>query len=90
MMSKQLVVAAAILAGTCSLARADGQARTLEPMNAYERRIVHLALQHEPGLTTHSVGEGHERRVRIEPSAEGGAGEAPPGGAATGGETGGC
>ncbi len=55
--------------------RADGQPRTLAPMNAYERRIVHLALQDEPDLTTHSVGEGQERRVQIAPA--GAAGEPP-------------
>jgi len=55
--------------------RADGQPRTLAPMNAYERRIVHLALQDEADLTTHSVGEGLERRVRIAPA--GVAGEPP-------------
>ncbi len=69
--------------------RSDGRARTLEPMNAYERRIVHLALQHEPGLTTHSVGEGLERRVRIAPSQGEGSAEVPPAGAAAGGESGG-
>lgn len=50
--------------------RADGQPRTLAPMNAYERRVVHLALQDESALTTHSVGEGPDRRVRVAPRAE--------------------
>jgi len=45
--------------------RADGQARELEPMSSYDRRIVHLALQDAPDVTTYSVGEGAERRVRI-------------------------
>ncbi len=67
--------------------RADGRPRTLEPMNAYERRIVHLALQQEPDLTTHSVGEGLERRVRIAPREGGGATDVPPGGAAAGGDS---
>lgn len=47
--------------------RADGRPRELEPMNAYERRIVHVALQGEAGVTTYSVGEGPQRRVRIAP-----------------------
>jgi spoIIIJ-associated protein len=47
--------------------RADGRPRTLEPQNAYERRVVHLALQDEPGVTTFSVGEGLERRVTVAP-----------------------
>ena len=48
--------------------RADGRPLTLEPMNAYERRIVHVALQDEPGITTYSVGEGAGRRVTIAPA----------------------
>lgn len=45
--------------------RADGQPRTMEPLNAYERRVVHLALHEEPGVTTYSVGEGPDRRVTV-------------------------
>lgn len=38
---------------------------SLAPMNAYERRIVHLALLDNPDVTTHSEGEDPERRVVI-------------------------
>jgi spoIIIJ-associated protein len=55
--------------------REDGQPRTMEPLNAYERRIVHVALQVEPGVTTYSVGEGPDRRVTVAPA--GPAGPAP-------------
>ena len=47
--------------------REDGQPRRLEPLNSYERRIVHVAVAELAGLTTFSVGEGHERRVTIAP-----------------------
>ncbi len=48
--------------------RVDGQPRTMEPLNAYERRVVHVALQGEPGVTTYSVGEGSSRRVTVAPA----------------------
>jgi spoIIIJ-associated protein len=48
-------------------ARYYRQAVTLEPMPAHERRIVHLALAEHAHVTTHSVGEGEDRRVVITP-----------------------
>jgi len=50
--------------------REDGQPRTTEPLNAYERRVVHIALTEEPGVTTFSVGEGAARRVTVAPAEE--------------------
>jgi spoIIIJ-associated protein len=41
----------------------------LEPMPAYERRIVHLALRDHPTVATESVGEGDQRKVTIIPKA---------------------
>jgi spoIIIJ-associated protein len=38
---------------------------TLEPMPAYERRIIHLALVDHPDVTTQSTGAGEARRVVI-------------------------
>lgn len=38
---------------------------TLAPMNAYERRLIHLALVEDEQVTTHSIGEEPERRVVI-------------------------
>jgi spoIIIJ-associated protein len=40
----------------------------MEPMQPYERRIVHLALRDHPSVITESVGEGSRRRVTIVPS----------------------
>ena len=45
--------------------RETGEPSLLEPMNAYERRLVHVALQEEPGVRTTSIGEGSARRVQI-------------------------
>ena len=38
---------------------------SLEPMNPYERRIIHAALQNDKYVTTHSEGEEPFRRVVI-------------------------
>ena len=40
---------------------------TLEPMNPYERRIIHAALQDFNGVTTYSTGTEPSRRVVIAP-----------------------
>lgn len=48
--------------------RQSGRALTLEPMGAYERRIVHLALRDDPTVYTESTGEGDTRRVIIYPT----------------------
>ena len=38
---------------------------SLEPMNPYERRIIHSALQGDPAVATHSEGEEPYRRVVV-------------------------
>jgi spoIIIJ-associated protein len=45
----------------------SGSPITLEPMPPHERRIVHLTLAEDPGVSTVSIGEGEERRVVISP-----------------------
>lgn len=52
---------------TASQVRATGRAVAMEPMNPYERRILHSALQGFRGVTTHSEGEEPNRRVIITP-----------------------
>lgn len=47
-----------------------GQEAELDPLNAFERRIIHNALLEYPGVTTYSEGEGDERRVIIAPKPE--------------------
>ena len=42
-----------------------GRPAYLEPMNPYERRIIHSALQNDPYVTTHSEGEEPARKVVI-------------------------
>ena len=45
----------------------SGRMQALEPMPAYERRIVHVTLRKNPEVTTQSVGEGERRKVTIIP-----------------------
>ena len=44
-----------------------GRRVTLEPMSSAERRIIHMALQDHPAVTTESVGEEPRRKVTIVP-----------------------
>ncbi len=43
----------------------DKKSITLEPMSANERRIIHAALQNNPKIRTHSVGEEPNRRMVV-------------------------
>ena len=45
----------------------SGRSFAMEPMNPYERRVIHSALQGFRGVTTHSEGEEPNRRVIITP-----------------------
>ena len=49
--------------------RAVRERRTVEmpPMNSSERRVVHLFLSENPGVTTESEGSGDNRRVKVFP-----------------------
>ncbi len=48
----------------------NGRASTLEPMNSYDRRLVHLELEKNPKVKTESIGEGEDRKVIISPAIE--------------------
>ncbi len=45
--------------------RRTGRLTVLPPMTSYERRLVHVELRDEAGITTESLGEGGNRRVMI-------------------------
>ena len=45
----------------------SGRIEILDPMNPYERRIVHIAVNQVPGMTTESLGEGFLKRVKVFP-----------------------
>ena len=42
-----------------------GSPKTLPPMNSHDRRIVHITLESDTGLTTNSIGDGEKRSVVI-------------------------
>jgi spoIIIJ-associated protein len=45
----------------------SGKTQALEPMPPYERRLVHIALRNHPKVSTHSIGQGEQRKVTIIP-----------------------
>jgi spoIIIJ-associated protein len=47
--------------------RRTRHAAVLEPMPAYERRIIHLTLRDDPDVYTESTGEDENRKVQILP-----------------------
>ncbi|HVH64512.1 MAG TPA: RNA-binding cell elongation regulator Jag/EloR [Candidatus Acidoferrum sp.] len=47
--------------------RRTGERVVMDPMQSYERRIVHITLEKEPGIRTESHGEEPNRRVAILP-----------------------
>jgi spoIIIJ-associated protein len=44
-----------------------GKDEVLELMNPYERRLIHIAVNQVPGITTESIGEGFLKRIKIFP-----------------------
>jgi spoIIIJ-associated protein len=54
-------------------AKLKGFSLTMGPFNAYDRRIIHLALKEDPLLRTESLGEGEMKRIKIIPSKKEGA-----------------
>lgn len=47
-----------------------GRNEVLDFMNPYERRIVHIAANQIPGITTESIGDGFLKRIKIYPVKE--------------------
>ncbi len=46
----------------------SGRPLTLEPMNPFERRLIHLTLQNDRRVTTKSEGQGIYRKIKISPA----------------------
>lgn len=45
-----------------------GKKLKTDPLNPYERRIIHTLFKHNKNVTTKSEGEGHVKRVVITPT----------------------
>ncbi|MDR2019047.1 MAG: Jag N-terminal domain-containing protein [Syntrophobacterales bacterium] len=52
---------------TADKAKRTGKRLKTDPLNPYERRIVHSILKHNKSITTKSEGEGHTKKVVISP-----------------------
>ena len=48
-------------------ARKTGRSQSSRPLSAYQRRIIHLALENHPDVATCSKGDGLQRRVVVQP-----------------------
>lgn len=45
--------------------KSTGSSFMFGPMEAHERRVIHLALSEDEALHTVSLGEGHDRRLKV-------------------------
>lgn len=57
----------AIASQMAEMVKTRGEPFALEPMSAFDRRIIHLTLADHPDVTTQSSGEGEVRKVVILP-----------------------
>ena len=48
--------------------RTSGRAHQLDPMQPYDRRIIHMALREDTTVRTESTGEGENRRITVYPN----------------------
>ncbi len=52
--------------GLADKVRATGKPMSTKPLSAYQRRVIHMTLQEDPEVQTHSAGEGALKRVVIQ------------------------
>lgn len=65
--SKREATLRALAAKNANFVARTGRRYTFEPMNPYERRIIHTAVQEVEGVVSRSVGTGMDRKVVLEP-----------------------
>ena len=56
---------ACISSGVLEIVEKTGKMITLEPMQAYERKVIHSFLQDNPKVETRSIGQEPRRRIVI-------------------------
>ncbi|MDD4028309.1 MAG: hypothetical protein PHI40_01675 [Caldisericia bacterium] len=62
---KQISILKNIAVSNAIKVRKTGKSVELSPMSPFARRIIHLTLKDHPHCTTHSIGEGEQRRIVI-------------------------
>ncbi|MCE5223527.1 hypothetical protein LLG10_04980 [bacterium] len=63
---KQITILKNIAINESIKVRRTGKPVELAPMSPFARRIIHLTLKEHPQVTTHSIGEGEQRRIVID------------------------
>lgn len=63
---KQISILKNIAVSNAIKVRKTGKSVELSPMSPFARRIIHLTLKDHPHCTTHSIGEGEQRRIVID------------------------
>ncbi len=49
-------------------AKRTGKSIIIGPLNAHDRRIIHITLKEDPALKTESLGEGEMKKMKITPT----------------------
>lgn len=69
---KQISILKNIAITSAIKVRKTGKTIELSPMSPFARRIVHLTLKDHSSCKTHSIGEGEQRRVVLNPKGQNG------------------
>ena len=65
LLKRSLILLLTLAKKKASIVERTGKMITLEPMKAYERKIIHSVLQDNPNVETRSIGQEPKRRIVI-------------------------